>query len=79
MMESIEEEVESTARNYNIGYLYWLTKAKANGASRQKHVWEAVNEWRGNLERWREHFEDVLNVGSVGTELPDDTGALSAQ
>jgi len=31
------------------------------------------------LERWKEHFEEVLDVDSAGTELPDGTGAAAAQ
>ena len=31
------------------------------------------------LEIWKEHFEEVLDVGSAGTELPDGTSAVAAQ
>ena len=31
------------------------------------------------LERWKEHFGEVLNVDSAGSELPDAHGAVDGQ
>ena len=31
------------------------------------------------LKRWKEHFDEVLNVDSVGTDLPNGIGAVAAQ
>lgn len=30
------------------------------------------------LERWKEHFDDVLNVDSAGTDMPNNTGPVAA-
>ena len=67
----------------NFSDLYRLTKQIVQAKT---STVTGVRDNRGKLlmnkveipERWKEHFEEVRNVDSAGTELLDDTGAAAA-
>ena len=83
MIDSIADEAESATRDNDITDLYRLTKqivqAKTNTvtAVRDKRGKLLMNE-EEILERVKQHFEEVLNVDSARTGLPDGIGATRA-
>ena len=84
MVDNIAEEAENAARGNKIGDLYRLTKqivqTKRNAmtAIRDKCGKLLTNE-EEILERWKEHFDEVLNVDSARTDLPNGIGPGAAQ
>ena len=84
MIDDIAEEAESAAQGNNISDLYRLVKktvqAKRNTvtAIRVKLGVLLMNKDE-ILSRWKEHFDEVLNIDYVRSNMPDGNGAVSAE
>ena len=83
-LEEMAETAENAARNNQMSVLYKITKQlsrakKSSSCPIKTKDGQLITEEAEVLERWKEHFQEVLNVPEVQVEMPEGCNIQEAQ